>query len=279
MQSTRGELVELILQLIRAKKQTNIGHLRLAASGVAEEGAEPSQRMHLKYHITTQEMDEQSVWTIAPKEKASAKHIYYLHGGTYVEGFANQHWHFLENLVERLHCTVTAPDYPLAPDHDVHDSLAMLIPLYRELVETVNASNLTLVGDSAGGGMGLALAQWLRNEDIKQPSNLILLSPWLDVTMTNPDISRLPNIDSFDIEELKKRGDLYAGKTEPTNYVVSPIYGNFEGLAPITLFVGTNDVFVADCRKFKAKAESEGIALDYHEFEGSFLHRSTDEAQ
>ncbi|HEY9406988.1 MAG TPA: alpha/beta hydrolase [Nitrososphaera sp.] len=271
----QSELTELALQLIGRKNKVSFRPTQLAAGEMAEEdddeGTEPSRRMHMKFHITTQEMNEQTVWSVAPKKKATGKQIYYLHGGTYVDGFTNQHWYFVANLVERLRCTVTAPDYPLALDHDVHDALEMVIPLYRELVETADASNLTLMGDSAGGGMSLALAQWLRNEDIKQPSNLFLLSPWLDVTMTNPDISRVVKIDdsSSEIQELRQRGKMYAGKTDPTNYIVSPIYGSLDHLAPITLLVGMNDVFVADCRKLKAKADAEGIALDYREFEGS----------
>lgn len=275
MSSMQSELTELALQLIGRKNKVSFRPTQLAAGEMAEEdddeGTEPSRRMHMKFHITTQEMNEQTVWSVAPKKKATGKQIYYLHGGTYVDGFTNQHWYFVANLVERLRCTVTAPDYPLALDHDVHDALEMVIPLYRELVETADASNLTLMGDSAGGGMGLALAQWLRNEDIKQPSNLFLLSPWLDVTMTNPEISRVVKIDdsSSEIQELRQRGKMYAGKTDPTNYIVSPIYGSLVHLAPITLLVGMNDVFVADCRKLKAKADAEGIALDYREFEGS----------
>jgi epsilon-lactone hydrolase len=263
---SQKELVKVILPLIEAEKKVD-----LRPRPFVEEDTEPSRKMHLKYHFTVQEMNEQSVWSIAPKDKVTDKHIYYLHGGTYIDGFTDQHWHLIANLVERLRCTVTAPDYPLAPDHDVHDALEMVIPLYRELVETADASNLTLMGDSAGGGMSLALAQWLRNEDIKQPSNLFLLSPWLDVTMTNPDISRVVKIDdsSSEIQELRQRGKMYAGKTDPTNYIVSPIYGSLDHLAPITLLVGMNDVFVADCRKLKAKADAEGIALDYREFEGS----------
>jgi monoterpene epsilon-lactone hydrolase len=148
----QSELRELALQLIGSKNKVSFRPTQLAAGEMAdeeEEGTEPSRRMHMKFHITTQEMNEQTVWSIAPKEKTTGKQIYYLHGGTYVDGFTNQHWYLVANLVERLRCTVTAPDYPLAPDHDVHDVLEMVIPLYRELVETADASNLTLTGDSA----------------------------------------------------------------------------------------------------------------------------------
>ena len=152
------ELVDLFLQFNSAKrKKSNLRPLHLAGKGEMtqeqKESAEPPQQMRRKYRITSEEMNEQTIWRIAPKEKAEndKKHVYYLHGGTYVDGFTNQHWRFLAKLVDRFHWSVTAPDYPLAPEHDVHDAFAMLIPLYRELVEMVDASKLTLMGDSAGG--------------------------------------------------------------------------------------------------------------------------------
>jgi len=293
MPSRETELVNLFVQSTPMKSRVNLRPLQQAKSTMTEDeeqeeeveqekGAEPPQSMYLKYHIKSEEMIEQMVWSIAPKEAEVSignkddnndnKHVYYyLHGGTYFDGFTNQDWDFLSKLVDRLHCTVTAPDYPLAPDHDVHDVFAMITPLYNELVENIGPSNLTLMGDSAGGGMSLALAQWLRNEEIEQPSSIILFSPWLDVTMKNPDISRVAGrVDSsslLEIKELKKRGEMYAGKKmEPMSHLVSPIYGSLEGLAPITLFVRSNDLFVADCRKLKSKAESRGITLDYQEF-------------
>lgn len=294
-QQPKTELVDLFLQLTNERREGNLLLPAKQAKNTLTEDeeqeeeveqeklSEPPESMYTKYYVTTEEMNAQTVWSIAPKEKVSTssndavdnnKHVYYyLHGGTYVDGFTNQDWDFLAKLVDRLHCTITAPDYPLAPDYDVHDVFAMITPLYYELVESVGPSNLSLMGESAGGGMSLALAQWLRNEDIKQPSNIILFSPWLDATMTNPDISRKPgginsSSSSLEIQELKKRGNLYAGKKiEPTNYLVSPIYGSFEDLAPITLFVCAVDPFVADCRKLKARVEAEGIILDYREFE------------
>jgi acetyl esterase/lipase len=268
MPSIQSKVLEVVLRLIGMKEQESRA-IELRDEGKEAVVTEPSLELSQKHHITTRKVNGQTVWTIAPKDNAGNEHIYYLHGGFYVNGFAVQHWRFLSNLVEAMHCTVTVPDYPLAPEHHVDDAFAMVLPIYRELVATVGASNLTVMGDSAGGGMSLALAQRLRKEGIEQPSNLILLSPWLDVTMTNPEIQEDDGADPFlSVQTAKDAGKMYAGETDLTNYLVSPIYGSFENLAPITLFVGTKDVFVADCRQFKAKAEAKGIVIDYHEYEG-----------
>ncbi|MEW6735942.1 MAG: alpha/beta hydrolase fold domain-containing protein [Acidobacteriota bacterium] len=265
--SFQSKVLYIILRLIGWKRYLNRIKERMESGGKALH-AEPSRKLYEKHHITIQEVKGHTVWTITPKENVGAKHIYYLHGGAYVNGFAKQHWQFISNLVDTLKCTVTAPYYPLAPKYHVDNAFAMVFPIYQELLGKAGAANLTVMGDSAGGGMSLALAQRLRNEGIEQPSNLILLSPWLDVTMTNPDIQELDKLDPFlSVQGLKDAGKMYAGEMELTNYLVSPIYGSLEGLAPITLYVGTHDVFAADCRKFKAKAAAEGVTIDYHEYE------------
>ncbi len=85
--------------------------------------------------------------------------------------------------------------------------------------------------------------------------------------MTNPEISEAVKTNvSFEIQELRQRGKMYAGKRDPANHIVIPIHRSLDHLAPITLLVGKNDVFVSDCRKLEAKADAEGIALDYPEF-------------
>ncbi|HEX8039754.1 MAG TPA: alpha/beta hydrolase, partial [Chryseosolibacter sp.] len=136
-----------------------------------------------------------NVFTLHPVTTPSKKHILYLHGGAYVQNFVRQHWIFLQALLEDLHCDITAPDYPLAPAHTYRDAFNMIVPLYKKLIQTVSPSDLILMGDSAGGGFALALAQYLREKDLPQPSKIFLLSPWLDVTMTNPAIKDIDPLD------------------------------------------------------------------------------------
>ena len=268
MPSLKSRIIKIVLRLQGRKRRVRRAQ-ELIESGKSERVDEkPSKRLYEKHRVSTREFGGRTVWTVAPKGDPGEKQILYLHGGGYVNGFSRYHWRFISNLVSDLRCTVIAPDYPLTPERQVGDVFEMVFPLYEELLAAAGASNLIVMGDSAGGGMGLALAMRARDGELAQPSDIVLLSPWLDVTMTNPDVEKVDRFDPFlDVEGLRYLGKIYAGETAATNYLVSPIYGSLENLAPITLFIGTHDMFVADCRKFRARAEAEGVRIDYHEYE------------
>src|SRR5678815_5813419 len=106
-----------------------------------------------------------------------------------VNSFAPQHWDLMSKLVQGANCTVTAPNYPHAPEYYVGDVFALMLPLYNELAAAAGSSNITIMVDSSGGGIALALAQRLRDDGLPQPGRLILLSPWLDATLSNPELS------------------------------------------------------------------------------------------
>lgn len=212
------------------------------------------------------------VWTIAPKVNAGSKHILYLHGGGYVNSFASQHWTFMTRLIDALGCTVIAPNYPHAPEYYVHDVMDFLLRLYDDVAASAGSKNVTVMGDSSGGGIGLALVQRLREEGREQPANVVLLCPWLDASLSNPEILVYDKIDPFlDMEGLKYAGAVYARDVDPKSSVVSPVYGSLKGLAPISLFAATRDILMPDCRKLRDLAEAEGVKLDYREYEG-MLH-------
>src|SRR5215510_1721621 len=123
------------------------------------------------------------------------------------------------------------------------------------------------MGDSSGGGISLALAQRLREDGLAQPGRVILLSPWLDATLSNPEILEFDKIDPFlGVDGLKYGGEAYARDVDPKSYLVSPVYGCLEGLAPITLFIGTRDILYPDCRKLRDKATAEGVRIDFREY-------------
>lgn len=178
---------------------------------------------------------------------------------------------FLADLIKATNCTITAPDYPLAPAHTYEDAFAMAVIIYKQLITHTNPEDLIVMGDSSGGGFALALAQLLRDENIQPPGRLILLSPWLDITLSNPEIKEIDPSDPFlGIEGLLKAGRSYAGKTPPDNPLLSPIYGSLQGLPGITVFAGANEILVADTRKLKRLAEAEGVPLDYYEYANMF---------
>ena len=99
--------------------------------------ADPPLLLRLRHSITSRQAHGGTIWSMTPKEAAVDHLIYYLHGGSYVNGFTLTHWLFLSRLVDELECSITAPDYPLPPAHQVGDVFRMVVPLYRELADNL----------------------------------------------------------------------------------------------------------------------------------------------
>ena len=85
--------------------------------------------------------------------------ILYFHGGSYMAEIAQEHWSFLEKIINNTGATVILPDYPLSPKHNYKDVFDMVVPLYNEIVSKINLENFVVMGDSAGGGLALALEE------------------------------------------------------------------------------------------------------------------------
>lgn len=265
MASIESKLFYLLLRLINKKKfldmQFAFGKFDFNNSRL------PPKRTEKVCNISTYTVNGRNVFVLSPKGKKATQHILYLHGGAYVQNFVKQHWEFLSNLVASTDSVVTAPDYPLAPKHTFIDAFPMVISVYREMVDNVGSENIVVMGDSAGGGFALALCQRLKEENLPQPRRIILLSPWLDLTLTNPEIGSIDSHDPFlGISGLRKAAVAYSGGYDLNNYRLSPINGSLDGLAPISIFIGSNDILVADARKLRMMAKQRGIEIDYHEY-------------
>ena len=217
-------------------------------------------------NVSKSVIEGRNVFTLSPKNQISSTQILYLHGGAYVQNFVKQHWSFLAMLVKETNCTVTAPDYPLAPEYTHQDVFSMLVPLCKQIL-SVEAENTILMGDSAGGGLALALAQKIKLEELPSPGQLILLSPWLDITLTNPAITEIDRLDPFlSVKGLRRAGAAYAGRSDPNDFMTSPITGDLDEIGEISIFVGTRDILVADARKLYYRAKERGIFVNYREY-------------
>lgn len=229
----------------------------------------PPFKLNNLFNISSFEEEKKAVWQISSKSKTTDKVVLYLHGGGYSKSFLNYHWKFISRIVERTGYTVWAPDYPLSVTNSAKDVFEFLIPVYERLLDEYNAEDIIFMGDSAGGGMSLALSELLVEKGIDRPSQLILLSPWLDITLSNPQIDHFEELDLIlDRKVLQALATRYTGDFEETHYLVSPIYGAIKRLPPITLFVGSEEIFLPDCRKLKIRAESEPMVFNYREFKG-----------
>ena len=218
--------------------------------------------------IKTEEYMDRKIFVITPKENtANNKTILYFHGGSYVAEASNEHWKFVEKLVNETGDTVIMPDYPLTPKYNYKDVFRMVVPLYKEIIERINTEDLMLMGDSAGGGLSLALCEKIKEENIEQPGQTILISPWLDVRLNNEKIAEIEPYDKeLNKEKLKLAGIAYAGEDGINSYLVNPIDGNLRGMKNITIYTGTNDILNPDVHKLEEKAKEVETIIDVKEY-------------
>jgi monoterpene epsilon-lactone hydrolase len=210
-------------------------------------------------------------YSLSPLTQPVKQTVIYLHGGAYVIEIRKEHWAFINRIVTETGCRVEVPIYGLAPAFTYREAFPFLMAVYRDIIERFPEHGLTIMGDSAGGGLGLALTQSLVELNMPLPNKLVLLAPWLDLSLSNPDIAALEARDPFlSRKGLVLAGQAWAGEDSLLNPQVSPIYGELKGLPPIDLYVGTHDILLADCRRFRDLAASAGIQLNYKEEAGAF---------
>lgn len=262
--SVLSKMLLLYLQVSGYRNKLNLSWWTKTSAGET-----PPSKFFEEFIVEKEKAAGNIIWNIKPKEQHDKKYIFYLHGGGYSKSFLPYHWKFMANLINKTGYSMLAPDYPLSKEHTATEVFEFLLPVYQKLIDEVGSENVILLGDSAGGGMGLALAELLVERKIDQPSQIILLSPWLDITLSNPQIYDLELSDHIlDRTVMQKLGTLYLGELEATHYLVSPIYGAIRRLAPTTVFVGSEEIFLPDCKKLKTRAESEPMIFNYREFKG-----------
>lgn len=221
------------------------------------------------YNIETEEFMGRNIFIITPKnrEKTDTR-ILYFHGGSYVAEATKQHWEFIGNIVNDTGATVILPDYPLTPKYTYKDVFKMVVPLYKEIIEEVDTNNLVIMGDSAGGGLGLALEERIGKEDLPKPRKTILISPWLDVRLKNPKIEEVQKNDKqLNKETLKLAGLAYAAEDGIDSYMVNPIEGDLSKLENVVILTGTYDILNPDVHTLQEKAKNVGVEIEVKEYE------------
>lgn len=181
--------------------------------------------------------------------------VLYLHGGAYVNQLNMQHRTYCYILSRILKRRVIALAYPLTPKHTYRDSYELLCEEYNELRDSYDA--VTLMGDSAGAGLALGFCQYLNSIDSKLPDNIIVFSPWVDVSMKNNyDDKDDPILGNAGLREIGKR---WAGTLDTTDYRVSPLYGDNRNFPRTLIITGTNEIFYLDIKEYYEKLVEDNV--------------------
>jgi acetyl esterase/lipase len=186
--------------------------------------------------------------------------VLYIHGGGYVVGSANTGSFLAAALARRVGVRAVSLDYRLAPEHPFPAGADDAYAAYRALLDGgTRASEIVLAGDSAGGGLVLAVLLSARRDGLPLPAGAVLFSPWTDLSLSGASIDERVQLDPiFDRAQLQWYADQYLDGHDPLDELVSPAFADLAGLPPLLIQVGSYEVLLDDSIRLAARAtESE----------------------
>ena len=193
--------------------------------------------------------------------------LLYLHGGGYV-GMSPATHRAVTGAFAKRGFRVFAVDYRLAPEHPFPAALDDATAAWRALRASVEGP-VHVAGDSAGGGLTLALLLNLKGLGERLPDGACMFSPWTDLAVTGASMktnaARDPLLVSEGIEAIT---GAYLGGADPRNPLASPLYGDYAGLPPLIFYVGDSEILLDDTLRAAEKARAAGVKVESHVFEG-----------
>lgn len=222
------------------------------------------EEVALSSDIQERSFEGMQVFTLNDQMSSKQKVILYIHGGAWTSQPLDLHWMFMNNMAQSLDAKIIAPIYPKVPHFNYKDTYPKILNLYKEMLGTVESANqVTIMGDSSGGNIALGLAQLVKLEDLPQPKDIIVLSACVDMSLSNP---LLPEYDEKDPllarEGMEVITKLWAADKSLSDPLMSPIYGDFQGIAKITHFIGTHEALYPDAMLFDEKLTEQGMAIN-----------------
>lgn len=268
-------LVPPVIRLMGGKKELGSAQntLRAAREHVLRpESFAPPKSLDRRVTITQRDVAGWPVYTVTPQNTPARQRVLYTHGGTWVHEISPFHWRLIAGLATSTGTEFTVPIYPLVPRATASDVVPVIADLAAELVRETGGDNVVLMGDSAGGTITLAAAMLLRDRGVEAPRDIVLISPVIDLTFTDPVIYQiLPSDPWLDVPGPSAVAQLWRGELSINDPLVSPVNGSLEGLGRITLFSGSRDITNADARTLVRKARAAGHPLSFHQ-RANMLH-------
>lgn len=202
-------------------------------------------------------------WLI-PEGADVEKIIMYVHGGGYVSGSCNDHRGFVSKFAKTTGYTCLTYEYRLAPEHKFPAALDDSLSVYSYLLEQgFKPDNILIAGESAGGGLTLCILLALKEKGLPQPVAAVAISPWADLSCSGESYKTKGKVSLAPTDSWFVFSKHYVGDSDPHNPLISPVFGELSGLAPILINSGTADELYDDGRLFAEKAKHAGVDITF----------------
>jgi len=202
--------------------------------------------------------------TITVRKARPGTEVLFLHGGAYSVGSFRNYGHFTWRLGKAARARVLALDYRMAPEHPYPAALNDALAGYCWLLDQgARPDRILLTGDSAGGGLTLALLLKLRDEGVPLPAGAVALSPWTDLATTGASLHTKADTDPMLVaSEIPHHAAMYLGGADPRDPYASPLYGDPRGLPPTLIQAGGDEVLLDDGVRMAEKMQAAGCDVE-----------------
>lgn len=198
---------------------------------------------------------------LSPHGQEAGAAILYLHGGGYAIGSPRSHRHLAAAIAAAADAAALVPEYRLAPEHPFPAAVDDAVAAYRWLLDrNVAPERIVVAGDSAGGGLTIAMLLALRDSGLPRPAAGACISPWVDLTCSLPSYTTRKTVDPIVTREAVGRmADAYLHGADPTTPLASPLFADLHGLPPLLIHVGDDEVLLDDSVQLAARARAAGL--------------------
>ena len=251
----------------RAVGPPNVAEARRLAARLA---TDPRLPPGWRIRAVTAPLAGEWIERVADAAAQPTRTLLYLHGGGYYFCSPATHRVITLGLALAAEARVFVPDYRLAPEHRFPAAVEDALAAYRGLLAAgVPAQRIVVAGDSAGGGLALALLLALRRAGDALPAAAVLFSPWTDLAATGESLVRNDRSDPmFHGRHVGEGALIYLGDTPATEPLASPLYGDLAGLPPLFIQASDSEVLLDDSTRLVEKARQAGVAVEFRAWHG-----------
>jgi epsilon-lactone hydrolase len=237
-----------------------------------EKGASKYSRIPQGIAIDEQFIEGMKSEWLIPKDSNTNKVILYVHGGGYVSGSCSDHRGFVAKFAKNTGVQNLIYEYRLAPEHPFPAALEDSVKIYKWLLVTgFKTDNIIIAGESAGGGLCLAILLALKERSIPMPVAGVAISPWTDLTCSGKSYKTKNKLSPAPLNSWTIFSKYYVGNNKANNPLISPLFGDLKGLPPILINSGADDELYDDGEKFYLKAKEAGVDIKFKAGKG-MLH-------
>jgi acetyl esterase/lipase len=270
MTSFKSKMFNFMLRnrhLMQGKLKKEVFDFNTSISGFREQcekGATRFGKIPEGITVKAQRIEGINAEWLIPQGSNPTKVIFYVHGGGYVSGSCNDHRGIVAKFAKNTSVTNLLFEYRLAPEHPFPAALDDSVKVYQWLLDSgFKPENILIAGESAGGGLSLALLLALKERNITMPVAAVSISPWTDLTCSSDSYRTKNKVSLAPLNSWTVFSKYYIGEDQATNPMISPLFGDLKGLPPILINSGADDELYQDGEEFFLKAKAAGVEITF----------------